>query len=64
LTTSFQSSVTVPGSRGLPAALGGAATVNRDELLQALFPDGLPPREDVIRRVSSWLDEAEQLVKL
>jgi uncharacterized C2H2 Zn-finger protein len=38
--------------------------INRDELLQALFPGGVPPREDVIRRVGSWLDEAEQLAKL
>jgi uncharacterized C2H2 Zn-finger protein len=42
----------------------GQATVNRDRLLQTLFPNGLPPREDVIRRIGSWLDEAEQLAKL
>lgn len=40
------------------------ARVNRDQLLQALFPNGVPAREDVIRRVGSWLDEAEQLAKL
>ena len=37
--------------------------VNRDALLQALFPNGLPAREAVIRRANAWLDEAEQLAK-
>ena len=37
--------------------------VDRDALLQTLFPNGVPPREAVIRRVNSWLDEAEQLAK-
>jgi hypothetical protein len=40
------------------------STVDRNQLLQALFPKGVPPREDVIRRISGWLDEAEQLAKL
>lgn len=39
-------------------------TVDRNQLLQTLFPNGVPPREDVIRRVGSWLDEAEQLAKI
>jgi hypothetical protein len=51
-----------------PAASGarrdGQRAVSRDQLLQALFPNGVPPREDVIRRLSSWLDEAERLAKL
>lgn len=38
--------------------------VNRDALLQALFPNGIPAREDVIRSVNSWLDEAERLARL
>jgi predicted RNA-binding Zn-ribbon protein involved in translation (DUF1610 family) len=42
----------------------GQPTLNRDQLLQTLFPNGVPAREDVIRRVGSWLDEAEQLAKL
>ncbi len=42
----------------------GKSTVNRNQLLQALFPNGVPPREDVIRRIGNWLDEAEQLAKL
>ena len=43
---------------------GGQPTLNRDQLLQTLFPNGVPAREDVIRRVGGWLDEAEQLAKL
>jgi uncharacterized C2H2 Zn-finger protein len=42
----------------------GQAAVNRDRLLQTLFPNGVPPREDVIRRLGNWLDEAEGLAKL
>jgi hypothetical protein len=35
--------------------------LDRDALLQSLFPDGIPAREDVIRRANAWLDEAEKL---
>jgi hypothetical protein len=56
----------VSGARaGTPTRAAATATVvDRDQLLQALFPNGVPPREDVIRRVSSWLDEAERLTKI
>jgi hypothetical protein len=30
-------------------------------LLEALFPNGIPPRQEVIRAVNAWLDEAERL---
>jgi hypothetical protein len=33
-------------------------------LLKALFPNGIPPREEVIRAVNDWLDEAERLARL
>jgi hypothetical protein len=33
-------------------------------LLATLFPNGIPPREDVIRSINSWLDEGERLAKL
>jgi predicted RNA-binding Zn-ribbon protein involved in translation (DUF1610 family) len=42
----------------------GRSTIDRNQLLQALFPNGVPPREDIIRRIGDWLDEAEQLTKL
>ena len=42
---------------------GPSSGINRDALLQALFPNGVPAREAVIRRVNAWLDEAEQLAR-
>jgi hypothetical protein len=38
--------------------------VNRDALLQALFPGGIPARENVIRQLNTWLDEGERLARL
>jgi hypothetical protein len=40
-----------------------SAGVNRDALLATLFPNGVPPRESVIREVASWLDQAERIAK-
>jgi hypothetical protein len=46
---------------------GGSArrdsTVDRDALLRAVFPQGVPPRESVIRDLSAWLDAAERLAR-
>src|SRR6476620_7828151 len=39
-------------------------TADRDALLKALFPKRRPPREDVIRAVNSWLDDAERLMRM
>lgn len=45
-----------------------SATTNgqfdRNQLLRTLFPNGVPPREDVLRAVNGWLDEAERLTRL
>jgi hypothetical protein len=38
--------------------------VNQDALLQALFPNGIPARENVIRAVNAWLDEADRLAQM
>lgn len=35
--------------------------LDRNQLLQTLFPNGVPPREEVLSAVNSWLDEAERL---
>jgi hypothetical protein len=43
---------------------GQRSTVNRDGLLQSLFPSGIPAREDAIRQVNAWLDEAERLARM
>ena len=37
---------------------------DRDALLQQLFPNGIPARAAVIRRIESWLDEAEKLAAM
>jgi hypothetical protein len=42
----------------------GDFVVDRDALLQIVFPNGIPVRDDVIRTVSRWLDEAEMLAQL
>jgi uncharacterized C2H2 Zn-finger protein len=43
---------------------GTTTTVDRDALLQALFPKGVPAREAVIHAANDWLDQAERLAKL
>jgi len=37
--------------------------LNRDGLLAALFPNGVPAKEQVIREVNLWLDQAERLAR-
>ena len=57
---------TTSSSRGrstAAAANGGAPPVDRDALLRALFPAGIPPRQDVIEAVNDWLKEAERLAR-
>jgi hypothetical protein len=51
-------------TRGAGGRRARATTVNRDALLQALFPSGIPARESVLSQVNSWLAEAERLAKL
>jgi hypothetical protein len=50
------------------AARSTAASSNsgtdRDALLRTLFPAGIPAREDVIRSINSWLDEADRLARI
>jgi hypothetical protein len=46
------------------AAAAGDFVVDRDALLRIVFPNGIPVRDDVIRTVSRWLDEAEMLARL
>ena len=38
--------------------------INRDALLKALFPNGIPASEQAIRAVSVWLDDAERLARM
>jgi C2H2-type zinc finger len=43
---------------------GSTVQLNRDTLLQALFPNGVPAREAVIREANDWLDQAERLARM
>jgi hypothetical protein len=56
---------TIAASRTATAAAtnGGAQSVDRDALLRNLFPNGIPPRQDLITQVNAWLDEAERLAR-
>jgi hypothetical protein len=38
--------------------------LDRDALLQKVFPGGVPAREAVIRAANAWLDEAERLARM
>lgn len=37
--------------------------VDRDALLQTLFPQGIPAKERIIRDLNAWLDQAERLAR-
>jgi hypothetical protein len=50
-------------SQARPTADADSA-VDRDALLRIVFPNGIPVRDDVIRYVTRWLDEAEMLARL
>lgn len=66
-TTRRPPAATAARGSGRPRRSASVATsngVNRDALLTALFPAGIPPREDVIRSVNAWLDEAERLASI
>ena len=62
----------VSGSRRRRTSEMGAAasdgrsrvSVDRSALLKQVFPGGIPPRDEVVRRVNAWLDEAEELATL
>jgi hypothetical protein len=41
---------------------GKNGAVDRDALLTALFPNGIPAKESVIREANAWLDQAERLL--
>lgn len=47
-----------------PTTPRGRAGLDRDALLQAVFPSGVPAREEVIRAANAWLDETERLTQL
>lgn len=50
-------------ARRTRAARATKGAIDRDALLRALFPNGIPARESVIRDLNAWLDQAEKLAK-
>jgi uncharacterized C2H2 Zn-finger protein len=51
-------------SSSLRARTSRGGALDRDALLQQLFPDGIPAKENVIRAVNTWLDDAERLAMM
>jgi hypothetical protein len=47
-----------------PRRRDSSDAVNRDALLAALFPNGLPAKEDVLRAANQWLNDAERLARM
>ena len=45
------------------AGNGARAAVEHDALLRALFPAGIPPRQDIIAAVNDWLSQADTLAR-
>jgi hypothetical protein len=39
------------------------SSVDHDALLRALFPDGIPPRQETIAAVNDWLAQADELAR-
>ncbi len=62
--SSTGSSTTTTGSPRRTRRPAASNRVDRDALLQLVFPNGVPAREAVIRELNAFLDEAERLAKL
>ena len=52
------------GARARATATANNGSVNRDALLRAVFPAGLPAREAVIRAATEWLEDAERIARM
>jgi hypothetical protein len=37
--------------------------VDHDALLRALFPGGIPPKQETIAAVNDWLSQADELAR-
>jgi hypothetical protein len=55
--------LTAASAWGGGGRLASATPVASAVLLAALFPEGIPPEEDLIRSVNRWLDGAERIAK-
>jgi hypothetical protein len=63
-TRNRSASQTRASRRRQPSSSTSRDGIDRDALLKALFPTGMPAREQVIRAVSGWLDDAERLTRM
>ena len=46
---------------GSAARRAGSNGIDRDALLKIVFPSGIPARQEALRGVDAWLQEAERL---
>jgi C2H2-type zinc finger len=52
------------GARPAASSTRRTGTVDRDQLLSAVFPGGVPAKTSVFEAVARWLDEADRLARL
>jgi hypothetical protein len=52
------------GTNGKNPTRSASTGVDHNRLLETVFPDGIPAREDVISALNSWLAEADRLAGL
>jgi hypothetical protein len=57
---------TIATAQATAPTSGGATSPESDSgrSSRTLFPAGIPAREDVIRSINSWLDEADRLARI
>jgi hypothetical protein len=54
---------TVTGARNGATRPNVRSGVDHDALLRALFPHGIPPRQETIAAVNNWLAQADKLAR-
>jgi hypothetical protein len=62
--TSAASRAKTTPTRRASSRRDGSSGADRDGLLALIFPQGIPARQNVMREVNSWLDEADRLTRL
>jgi uncharacterized C2H2 Zn-finger protein len=50
-------------ARAAATSASNGVAVDHDALLRALFPAGIPPRQDIIAAVNDWLTQADTLAR-
>jgi hypothetical protein len=52
-----------PASAAARSAGRGGDGVDHDALLRTLFPNGIPPRQEIVAAVNEWLSQADGLAR-